>query len=58
MDSEQRQECADLFEKIANKISELSNELTDNKDVHEFLKEMEKHKQSLEREIEWFKKQI
>lgn len=56
MDSQKRAEWAAVFEKIAERISTLAWELTDNKDVNEFLKEMEGHHKSLGDELNAFKK--
>lgn len=51
MNSESRTEWAEVFEKIAAKISDLSNDLTDNKDKQEFIEEMSELKHSLEKDI-------
>ncbi len=56
MDSKNRSEWAKDFERISGKISSLAQELTDNKNVYEFINEMESKKKDLEIAIDSFKK--
>jgi hypothetical protein len=58
MNSQERKDYANEFDKIASRINDLSYELTDNKDVKEFLVEMERHRNRLNEAIEIFRKAI
>jgi hypothetical protein len=54
MDKEEREQWKDDFSDVASKITEVAYELLNNKDVHEFIKEMTKHKDKLEKHIKIF----
>lgn len=58
MDSVTRNEWAQEFDNISERIQSLTYELRDNKDVKEFLQEIERHKTALEKTITMFKKQV
>jgi len=56
MTTEERADYARKFEDIAGKIQNLSYELTDNKNLKEFIEEMEKLREDLGVAIEIFRK--
>ena len=58
MKSTVRDDHAKGFEDIAEKINDLAMELRDNKDVREFLKEMEGHQEELGAAIGAFRKNL
>ena len=58
MDNDDRAEWAEEFDKIATKINKLTYNLKNNKDVNEFIKELESHKKDLESKIILFKDAI
>jgi hypothetical protein len=56
MTTDERADYARKFEEIAGKIQNLSYELTDNKDLKEFIEEMEKLHKDLAVAINIFQK--
>ncbi|HSW77085.1 MAG TPA: hypothetical protein VLG50_08560 [Candidatus Saccharimonadales bacterium] len=51
MTKDERVDWAGHFNRVAEKISDLAHELEDNKDVNEFLQEIQRHARELEKNI-------